>query len=115
MRLTLGACGSIKRIMMEEKLDIKQTKNGVSFSVKVVPGSSKNGISGLLGSALKVNISSVAEKGKANQGLIKLLAGLLGCPKSAISIASGPTGPYKEILVARMTLTELENRLIEYI
>lgn len=101
--------------MLEEKLAIKQKDDGVSFSVKVVPGSSKNAITGLLGSALKVNISAVAEKGKANQGLIKLLAGVLGRPSSAILIISGTTRPQKEVFVAQMTAVELENKLMAYI
>jgi len=101
--------------MLEGKLAIKQTGEGVTFSVKVVPGSSKNAITGLLGSALKVNISAVAEKGKANQGLIKLLARILGRPRSAIVITSGTSSPHKEVFVAQMTVVEFENKLIEYL
>ncbi len=94
---------------------IKQKGEGVTFSVKVVPNSSRNAIAGLWGSALKVNISAVAQKGKANQALIKLLAKALGCPKSSLSIISGTTRPQKEVFVANMTKAKLESRLSEYL
>ena len=106
---------SIKVSMLEDKLAIKQRGEGVTFSVKVVPNSSRNAIAGLWGSALKVNISAVAQKGKANQGLIKLLEEVLGCPKSAFSIISGTTRPLKEIFVVKMTVAELESRLSDYL
>jgi len=101
--------------MTEDKLAIKQKGEGVTFSVKVVPNSSRNAIAGLWGSALKVNISAVAQKGKANQALIKLLAKALGCPKSSLSIISGTTRPQKEVFVANMTKAKLESRLSEYL
>ena len=101
--------------MPEDKLAIKQRGEGVTFSVKVVPNSSRNAIAGLLGSALKVNITAVAQKGKANQALIKLLGETLGRPKSAISIISGTTRPKKEVFVAKMTMAELESKLSEYL
>ena len=101
--------------MQADKLAIKQRGEGVTFSVKVVPNSSRNAIAGLLGSALKVNITAVAQKGKANQGLIKLLGEALGRPKSAISIISGTTGPKKEVFIAKMTVAELESKLSEYL
>jgi len=113
--LTLEKRRFIKTIMQEDKLAVKQTGEGVAFSVKVVPNSSQNAISGLLGSALKVNISAVPEKGKANQGLIKLLGEVLGRPKSAFSIISGTSHPLKEVFVAKMTVVELETKLNEYL
>ena len=101
--------------MLEDKLAVKQMGEGVAFSVKVVPNSSRNAIAGLLGSALKVNISAEPEKGKANQGLMKLLGKALGRPKSALSIISGTSRPLKEVFVAKMTMAELESKLSEYL
>jgi uncharacterized protein (TIGR00251 family) len=101
--------------MQADKLAIKKRGEGVTFSVKVVPNSSRNAIAGLLGSVLKVNISVVAQKGKANQGLINLLGEVLGRPKSAFSIISGSSSPFKEIFVAKMTRAELESKLSEYL
>ena len=101
--------------MLEDKLAIQQRGEGVSFTVKVVPNSSRNAIVGLLGTALKVNISAVAEKGKANQGLIKLLGRVLGCPKSAFSIISGSTRSQKEVFVDKITITTLKSKLSEYL
>ena len=96
-------------------LDIKQSDDGASFAVKVVPGSSRSRIAGLLGEALKVNIATPAEKGKANKELIRLLAEVLSRPKSSFSIISGAHDSRKQICVVGLTANELEKQLIEYL
>lgn len=94
---------------------ITHSNGGVRFSVKVVPNSSRNAIAGLLGSSLKVNLTAVAEQGKANQALVKLLGEVLGRPKSSILICSGAKRPQKEVIVEAMTVSELEARLDGYL
>ena len=59
-------------------LNIEQRDGGVIFKVKVVPGSSRTVIAGVLGGMLKVKIAAPPEKGKANKALIDFLAGKLG-------------------------------------
>jgi len=96
-------------------LRIKQDGTGVTFTVKVVPGSSKMAISGLLGDALKVNIAAPPQKGKANERLIKLLALTFCRPQSNFSVASGARQSRKEIHVAGMTAIQLRQLLAEYL
>jgi len=71
----------------------------VVFSVKVVPGSSRTAIAGVLGGMLKVKVAAPAEKGKANKCLIEFLANQLGVKKNAVSIIRGQTSPVKYIKV----------------
>ncbi|MCK5564676.1 MAG: YggU family protein [Planctomycetes bacterium] len=95
-------------------LKINEIDGGVTFGVKVVPGSSRTSIAGTLDGALKVKISAAPEKGKANQSLIAFLAKTLGVNKRSISIESGQTNPHKIISVkgvsADIILEKLEIR-----
>lgn len=81
--------------------DIKteNTDGGIGFIVKVVPGSSKTQIMGILDGMLKVKVSAAPEKGKANQCLVSFLAKKLALKKNAIEIISGQTNPIKHIVV----------------
>ena len=94
-------------------LDISETDGRVKFGVKVVPGSSRTSIAGILDGALKVKISAVPEKGKANQSLIAFLAKELGVNKKAITIESGTTNPHKIISVSGVSADIVNNRLVK--
>ena len=92
------------------ELDITEIKSGgVSFVVKVVPGSSKTSIEGVLGGMLKVKIATVAEKGKANKELIGFLAKLLDVRKKDIEITSGTTNPVKTLVVNKLETKKLKS------
>jgi uncharacterized protein (TIGR00251 family) len=72
------------------------------LKVKVVPGSSRNGIVGWLGDALKINVTVPPEKGKANDAVVELLAAALGIATDDISVVSGHSSPAKVMAVAGM-------------
>ncbi len=80
-------------------LKIKKLDNAVAFTTKIVPGSSKTALAGMLDGMLKIKISAPPEKGKANQSLIEFLAKKLGVKKNAVTITSGQTNPVKTIQV----------------
>ena len=92
-------------------LRIQETESGIVFSVKIVPGSSRTAIGGLLDGMLKIKISAPAEKGKANQCLIEFLAKELGVKKNSVRIIGGLTNPVKNVQVpgisAKMLLEKL--------
>ena len=79
---------------------MRETDEGVVFTVKVVPGSSQTAIAGTLGAMLKVRVSAAPEKGKANKCLRAFLAEKLGVKKSAVTIISGGTNPVKQLQIA---------------
>jgi uncharacterized protein (TIGR00251 family) len=81
--------------------DLKTEKinNGISFKVKVVPGSSKTSISGILDGMLKIKVAAPPEKGKANSAVIDFLSKVLSMKKNAITITSGRTNPVKTISI----------------
>lgn len=61
----------------------------------MVPGASSTEIVGWLDDELKVRVSAVPEKGRANVAVIKLLAKALGISKSDINLMSGLTSRHK--------------------
>jgi uncharacterized protein (TIGR00251 family) len=66
-----------------------------NLSVKVVPGSSRNRISGRYGDGIKVQVAAAPERGKANQAVIELLAEAFEIKPSQITLLSGQTQPRK--------------------
>lgn len=97
--------------MAEKDLKIEQTEGGVIFSVKVVPGSSRTCIAGLLGGMLKVKLAVPAEKGKANQALIELLSDAFDTKKNNIKIISGYTSPVKRIQISGLGPRDIKSKL----
>ncbi len=92
-------------------LRIENDNTGITFSVKIVPGSSKTQICGLYEDMLKIKVSAPPEKGKANKELIGFLSKSLGVRKNQISITAGMTNPVKTIHVTRFTAGELADIL----
>ena len=93
------------------ELAIQENANGVVFTAKIVPGSSRTAVSGILDNMIKVRVAAPPEKGKANQCLIAFLAKRLGVKKNAIDIIAGQTGPVKQVRVMQMSAARLLERL----
>jgi hypothetical protein len=92
-------------------ISILEASGGVAFMVKVHPRAKKNAITGELGDALKLSLTSPPVGGKANQACIDFFANLLEVPTSSITIASGETSRRKVIRVAGVSAAELRTRL----
>lgn len=90
-----------------QSFETKQTDEGVQFTVKVVPGSSKTAIAGTLGPMLKVKIAAPPENGKANKSLIEFLAREIGVKKQAVTIISGLTNPVKQLQIAGVNTEDI--------
>ena len=59
-------------------LKIRDTEGGAVICVKVIPGSSRDKVVGVLGDALKIATTTAPEKGQANKAVTKTLAKALG-------------------------------------
>ena len=92
-------------------LRIREVDRGVVFVAKIVPGSSKTAVCGLLDGMLKIKVSTAPEKGKANQRLLEFLAKRLGVKKKAVSIISGQTNPVKGVRVLGISAGTLLKKL----
>jgi len=78
-----------------ERVDIRGTEDGAVITVKAVPRSSRDGIVGVLGGALKIATSAAPEKQRANTAIAKILAGALGLDARGIELVSGRTARLK--------------------
>ena len=81
------------------------------FAVKVHPRAKKNAITGELGDALKLSLTSPPVEGRANKACIEFFAKLLKVPRSSVTIASGQTGRHKVIRVAGLSTEEVRARI----
>lgn len=52
---------------------LRPFQGGIELKIKVVPGSSRSAIAGVLGDRLKVRVTAPAEGGKANRAVVGLL------------------------------------------
>lgn len=76
-----------------------ETQDGTVLNVKAQPRSSKAGVDGLIGDAVKVRVKCAPVDGKANREIIETLAGAFGLPKSRVVFKSGETSRQKRILL----------------
>ena len=92
-------------------LQLRVTAGGVVLPVQAQAGARRNGFNGIHDGRLKVAVTQVAEKGKANEELQRLLAKLLGLSRSSVQLVSGETSPRKEFCIAGIAVDELRHRL----
>lgn len=76
--------------------------DGLTLFLRVTPNAGTDRIEGVEqrddGSAvLRVRVSAVPDKGKANAAAILLLAKALGLPKSSISLVAGASSRFKTL------------------
>ena len=90
---------------------VQPHKDGTVLAVKVVPGSSRDRIVGLLGERLKVAVRQPPEKGRANEAVGELVAGALGLRPKDVAVVRGETRPEKDLLVAGLRPEEVMARL----
>ena len=84
---------------------ITRLDDRIRFEVRLTPNAGRNEVAGVGEDAdgkpyLKVRVTAIPEKGKANKALIALLSKALRVPKGAISIASGETSRVKTVEIA---------------
>ena len=84
---------------------------GVVLPVKAQPGVRVNAIRGEQNGALKVAVTQVAEKGKANKAVIEVLCDALDLRKSQLELLQGETSPQKRFLIREVSRDELAERL----
>jgi uncharacterized protein (TIGR00251 family) len=83
-----------------------KNKDNLILKIKVEPRSSRSGIAGMYGDALKVKLTSAPVEGKANKELVNLLAKELGIRKRDVEIVSGETSKNKVVKIAGLKSLE---------
>lgn len=92
-----------------------ESAHGISFRVRVIPRTGRNGVRGLLGNgneaALKIALNAAPVDGRANQELIGHIAEMMDVPRSAVSVITGAQSRNKVVRVQGRTLTEVDRRI----
>jgi uncharacterized protein (TIGR00251 family) len=91
---------------------VRSMDGGVSFAVRVQPGASREGVVGEYGDAVKIALTAPAVDGKANDALVRYLAGLLGVPRLSVEIASGTLSRSKIVRVLGITAEDAAAKLM---
>ena len=86
---------------------LTETPEGTVLNVKAQPRSSKAGVDGILGDAVKVRIRCAPVDGKANKELVETLAEAFDLPKGRVVFKSGETSKQKRILLSGVTADEV--------
>ncbi len=99
-------------------LPYRRDADGLLLHLRVTPNAGADRMEGIEQrddgtSVLRVRVSAVPDKGKANAAVIALLAKTLGIPKSSLALVSGETARLKTV---RMTgnPAELEHLLSRF-
>lgn len=92
-------------------IELTAHPDGVVLPVKAQPGARKNELRGEQNGMLKVCVTQVAERGKANKAIVDVLAKELQLRRSQIELIAGELQPAKRFLVRQVTLAELAARI----
>jgi uncharacterized protein (TIGR00251 family) len=92
-------------------IPIQESGGSVTFAVKVRPRARKNAITGELGDAIKLSLTSPPVEGRANGACIDFFAKLLKVPQSSVTIASSQTSRQKVIRVAGLSAEEVRKSI----
>jgi len=95
-------------------IPIRQNEAGISFRVKVHPRAKKNLITGVLGGALKLSLTSPPVDGLANAACVDFFAALLKVPRSSVTITSGERSRLKTVRISGVTAEYLRNFVVQY-
>ena len=93
-------------------IQIVEREGGVEFSVKVVPGSSRNKVVGIWDTALRIAVAAPPEGGRANKEVVRLLAATFGVKRGSVTIIHGQTQPLKRVRIDGLSV-EHTRQLLE--
>lgn len=96
-------------------LQLRAGPDGVFIPLRVQPRASRNKITGLYDGALRLALTAPPVEGEANAAVVTFMAGLLGIPKSRVTLVSGEKGRDKVVLVQGLELGDVAAKLEPYI
>jgi len=76
--------------------------------VKAKAHAREDGVLGVRAGELVVSVRAPAEKGKANEEIIRILAKALGLPRQSVVLKSGSSSPHKVLQLPREAAAALE-------
>src|SRR5436190_7873756 len=110
-RRPLVAALSHPTCRVESMIELTDHPEGVVLPVRAHAGAGRNAIRGEQNGMLKVSVTQIAEKGKANKSLVDVLAKGLGLKRSQIELIAGETQPQKRFLIRGIARDDLAARI----
>lgn len=89
-----------------------ETREGVTFAVKVIPRAKRDEMVGIENDALKIRLNAPPVEGRANEALIKFLAQMLNIARANVEIVRGETSRNKVVRVRNMTAARMSELLV---
>lgn len=84
----------------------------VRFRVQVRPGARRRGLRGRLANGvLKVEVAEPPEAGRANEGVVALLAEILGLERRQVRVARGASSRGKWLEIEGLSESEVNSRI----
>jgi hypothetical protein len=80
-------------------LEIESREGAFLLRLRVSPGARKARVKGVHGGALKLSVCEPPERGRANEGVIRLLSEALGIPARQIELVSGHGSQDKRVAI----------------
>lgn len=95
---------------VDELFDVS-ADGSVVIRVRVQPGAAHDGLVGRHGDALKLRVRAPADRGRANDAVVDLVAALAGVPVRDVDLVGGRTSRSKRVRVRGLGVQELSERL----
>jgi hypothetical protein len=92
-------------------IPVRQSGGAVTFSVRVHARTRRDGISGVVGDSLKLDLTAPPIEGQANDACIRFFAEFLKVPRSSVTIAAGTSSRNKVIRVQAVSADEVETAI----
>jgi uncharacterized protein len=92
-------------------IPIRDTAQGATFAIKVHPRAKKDAITGEVGDALKLSLTTPPVDGRANEACIEFFAKLLKVSRTSVTIAAGESSRNKVIRIIGLSAEQLRARL----
>ncbi len=92
---------------------LRLSQGSVTIEIAARPGSPRRGIIRVGEQGLVICLGAPAEKGKANQELVEIVADLAGVPRAAVSIVRGAGTRRKVLRITAADNVSAAKRLLE--
>ena len=86
-----------------------ETRDGITFNVKVIPRAKRDEIIGVESDAIKIRLNAPPVQGRANEALVKFLADVFKIPRAQIEIVRGETSRHKVVRVRGVPLEKIKS------
>jgi uncharacterized protein (TIGR00251 family) len=90
---------------------IESCQEGVILTVRALPGAKRNEVRAGAEGSLKVSVTQVPEKGKANDAIRKQIIKLLNLRASQVELLQGETSPQKKFLIRNIDEDEIRKTI----